>query len=628
MMTFARRAGRLGLVSGRRWHTAPAAGSKWASSIDDAGRSAAQTPATHSVLNQSTPLCDYNAFSCDPSLVDAIAQHGAKFAEERISALGMCVGSGMWQEQARLANLHRPVLHTHDKQGRQIDKVEYHPAYHQLQNLAIEAGASGFAWEPSHTAKKGAQVARAALMYLMYQLEPGVCCPTTMTYAATPALRAAEVPSVAEAWLPRLRARVYDPRDVPLDQKAGCVVGMSMTEKQGGSDVRSNTTVATPVHAGRAGPGEQYTLIGHKWFTSAPMSDGFLTLAHAEGTADGRPSCFLVPRWLPDGTRNSGLRILRLKDKLGDRSNASSEIEYQKAWGVLIGKPGAGVKTILEMVVHTRLDCTIGSSALMRQCAQLAMDHSSQRSAFGSVLSEQPLMRSVLLDLAVESEAANALWPRLASSFEDHTTDLYGGHQAAFRRIATAVGKYWVCKRAPSVAYEAMECLGGNGYVEGDSSSGGGGLMARLYRQAPLNAIWEGSGNVIALDILRALRTEPGSGHAFLAELKSCHGSDARLDALTATLAESLIAAPEEGAEAAYRWEARARRLVDSMAVGLQAATLIKHGDQACAEAFCASRLPGRDGAGTGWHYGALRSDFGERAAEQAVLDRLAPRVG
>ena len=372
--------------------------------------------------------------------------------------------------------------------------------------------------------------------------------------------------------------------------------------------MRANTTIATPVHAARAGPGEQYTLRGHKWFTSAPMSDAFLTLAQTEAGV----SCFLVPRWLPDGTRNLGLRISRLKDKIGDKSNASSEVEYHNAWGVLIGPLGRGVRTIVEMVVHTRLDCTIGSAALMRQSAMLAAQHASGRSAFGRSLLEAPLMRSVLADLAVETEAANATWSRMARAFDGAAAD--DEHERSLRRIATAVGKYYVCKRAPQVAYEAMECLGGNGYVED-------GPMARLYRQAPLNSIWEGSGNVICLDILRALRAEPESAAALLTELHRCRGADSRLDGMSRNLSATLSTA---GSCSPSELEASARLLVDQMAVALQAASLLTQGNEHVAKAYCASRLPPRTG---GVNYGAVRSadDFGGLEAQSALIDRLTP---
>ena len=576
----------------------------WASTVDAAGiAAAAPRDLTHEVSNQATALTNYNSYK-DPALREAVHGSGGAWAEDHLLGFGAQCGSAHWQAEAAAANLHKPVLRTHDRFGHRVDVVDYHPAYHELMRLSLESGVSSFGWRNHHRA--GAQTARGALMHMMYQLESGVCCPTTMTFAAPPAL--ASTPSVAAAWEPLLHAAHYDPRDVPLSQKAGATLGMSMTEKQGGSDVRANTTVATPVHAGQNGPGDQFTLIGHKWFTSAPMSDGFLTLAQ---TAEG-VSCFLVPRWLPDGTRNSGFRVMRLKNKIGDLSNASSEVEFSNAWGVMVGSPGRGVKTIVEMVVHTRLDCTIGSAALMRSAAQLAFHHASHRNAFGTTLSDAPLMRGVLSDLAVESEAATATWARLCRAFDGAASS---EHEAALRRVATAIGKYWVCKRAPSVAYEAMECHGGNGYVED-------GPIARLYRQSPLNSIWEGSGNVIALDILRALRTEPNAAPALLAEVGSCRGADARLDALADDLAAELSGA--EAAAASGQLEPRARLLCDKMALALQAATLVKHGHPAAAAAYCASRLPGRQAAG--WNFGATMmppTDFSERSAQSALLERL-----
>jgi putative acyl-CoA dehydrogenase len=568
---------------------------------------------THEVSNQVPPLQDYNAYGCDPTLAEAVGSSGAGWAEAELSALGASVGAAAWQAEARASNLNPPRLLTHDRYGRRVDAVEYHPSYHKLMGLSLGSGAHSFAWQ--HAGRAGAATARATLMYLMYQLECGVCCPTTMTFAAPPALEAAATPLVSQAWLPGLSARSYDPRDVPLGEKSGLTIGMSMTEKQGGSDVRANTTRATPVRGGAAGPGDQFTLVGHKWFTSAPMSDGFLTLANT----DEGVSCFLVPRWLPDGTRNSGLRLQRLKDKLGDRANASSEIEYENAWGVMVGPAGRGVRTIVEMVVHTRLDCTIGSAALMRQSAQLASHHAAHRGAFGRTLGDAPLMRAVLLDLAVETEAANGTWARLARSFE-----LAGesAPEAALRRIATAVGKYWVCKRAPGVAYEAMECHGGNGYVEESPT-------ARLFRQSPLNAIWEGSGSVICLDILRALKTEPESGVAFVAELTRARGADARLDALARELADEIGAISAErgggGGGGGGGGEGGARLLVDKMALALQASCLLQHGNASAAEAYCASRLPGPGGRSGGWNYGATRGDFGAAPAESELLDRLSP---
>ena len=465
-----------------------------------------------------------------------------------------------------------------------------------------------------HRRTRGRHTARGTLMYLMYQLECGVCCPTTMTFAAVPALAA--TPSVANHWLPLLTSRRYDGRDVPVEVKGCATVGMSMTEKQGGSDVRANTTTATPVDPSAASEGDEFVLRGHKWFTSAPMSDAFLTLAQ---TPEGL-SCFLVPRWLPDGSRNAGFHVMRLKDKVGDRANASSEVEYDRAWGRMVGAPGRGVRTIVEMVVHTRLDCTIGSAALMRACAQLAAQHTATRSAFGSRLIDAPLMRTLLVDLAVETEAANATWSRLARAFEADgaSNDESHRHDTHLRRIATAVSKYWVCKRAVGVAYEAMECFGGNGYVED-------GPMARLFRQSPLNAIWEGSGNVICLDVLRAMEREPESMQALMRELRGPRGAEVRLDSLVDDIEGQLRACATEPA----RMERQARLLVDKMAVALQAATLLQHGHPDVAEAFCASRLPQRgsdsDTCAAGWNYGATRADLGSTRVEAVLIDRLLP---
>ena len=348
-----------------------------------------------------------------------------------------------------------PLLVTHDRTGSRIDCVDYQPSYHDLMDRGISAGAAAYAWK--NDGKSGAHVARGSMLYLMYQLESGVCCPITMTFASVPALKA--TPSIGEKWIPKVSSGVYDSRNVPMEEKNGCTIGMSMTEKQGGSDVRANTTFATPVDGNKDGEGDMFTLVGHKWFTSAPMSDGFLTLAQ---TDENELSCFLVPRWLPDGTRNTGFQIMRLKDKMGDKSNASSEVEYRNAVGFMLGKRGRGVPTILEMVVHTRLDCTIASAGLMRHAAHQAVHHTGQRKAFGGYLIDQPVMKTVLADLGVESEAAIATWLRLAEAFDNKSSE----EEQHFRRIATAISKYWVCKRAPAMIYEAMECFGGNGYVE------------------------------------------------------------------------------------------------------------------------------------------------------------------
>ena len=444
--------------------------------------------------------------------------------------------------------------------------------------LGIASGASAFAWQPENCGKSGAHVIRAALMYLMYQLDPGVCCPLTMSFAAVPALLRedqSDPESYPAELVKKLISGKYSGQDVPLQSKPGATVGMSMTEKQGGSDVRANMTEAQPVNKLKQSPGEAFWLVGHKWFTSAPMSDAFLTLAK---TKEG-VSCFIVPRWLPSGARNVGFTVQRLKEKIGDKSNASSEVEYRNAWGLLLGPQGRGVRTIVEMVVHTRLDCVIGSSALMRLSAQLAAHHASERRAFGQRLLDQPLMRSVLADLALESEAALATWLRLARGLD--------GKEGPFVRIAVAVAKYFICKRAPLVAYEAMECHGGNGYVED-------GPIARLFRQSPLNAIWEGSGNVICLDVLRALRREPDSARVLLAELQSAVG--AAKASCSNSYSDLVLRLQEQMTSDPAALEQHARDVVDKLAVCLQASILLNYGDQKVAEAFLITRLPDAGG--------------------------------
>ena len=439
-------------------------------------------------------------------------------------------------------------------------------------DLGITSGVAAFAWQPENFGKPGAHVIRAALMYLMYQLDPGVCCPLTMSFAAVPALQRSEGDSYVAALIQKLTSCKYSGKDVPLLSKPGATVGMSMTEKQGGSDVRANMTEALPANSGNA-----FWLIGHKWFTSAPMSDAFLTLAQ---TKEG-VSCFIVPRWLPDGSRNAGFTVQRLKDKIGDKSNASSEVEYRNAWGWLLGPAGRGVRTIVEMVVHTRLDCVIGSSALMRLSAQLAVHHASERLAFGRRLLDQPLMRRVLADLALESEAALATWLRLARGLDRR--------EGPFVRIAVAVAKYFVCKRAPLVAYEAMECHGGNGYVED-------GPIARLFRQSPLNAIWEGSGNVICLDVLRALRREPESAAALMAELQSALSAAESAKDSPNSYAPMVRRLQEQLSSDPAGLEQHARDVVDRLAVCLQASILLNHGDRLVAHAFLMTRLPNAEG--------------------------------
>jgi putative acyl-CoA dehydrogenase len=478
--------------------------------------------------NQAPPLGRYNLVAENRPLLEAVRREGAEWYEETLLAFGEELG-GEPLEWGRLANAHPPLLRTHDRYGNRIDEVEFHPAWHGLLQLGVETGVHAL---PS-------QVARAAAFVALAQVEAGVGCPLSMTHAAVPALRAS--PGVAAEWEPLLTSRVYDPRLRPVHEKRGALVGMAMTERQGGSDVRANETEAHPCGDGEA------TLHGHKWFCSAPMCDAFLVLAQAPAGL----SCYLVPRVLPDGTRNA-FHIDRLKDKLGNRSNASAEIRLEGAHASLVGEEGRGVATIIEMVVHTRLDCVLGSAALMRQAVAEATHHATYRHAFGHALADQPLMRNVLADLCVESEAATVCALRLARAFDEGDD--------AFRRLATAVLKYWVCKRTPAAVGEALECLGGNGYVE---ESG----LPRLFRESPLNAIWEGASNVQCLDVLRALSRDPGSADAFLAELEVHDRADVE---------HALADATEEGA----------RRLVETMAVALQGTLLDRHGDEAVAEAF------------------------------------------
>ncbi|MDH6116140.1 putative acyl-CoA dehydrogenase [Kitasatospora sp. GAS204A] len=519
-------------------------------------------PHTHEVTNQVPPPYGHNLAE-DPALLAALHRAGAGWAEAELRELGVLAGTEQAAEWGRLANENEPVLRTHDRFGHRIDEVEFHPAWHQLMNVAVEHGLHAAPWRDP---RPGAHTARAAKFYLWSQVEAGHGCPISMTYAAVPALRA--TPELAERFEPLLASTVYDfGLREPLG-KRGLIAGMSMTEKQGGSDVRANTTVALP-----AGDGT-YHLTGHKWFTSAPMSDVFLTLAQAPGGL----SCFLLPRVLPDGTRNA-LRIQRLKEKLGNRSNASAELEYEEAVGWLVGEEGRGVRTIIEMVNMTRLDCTLGAAAGMRLGVQRAVQHATHRKAFGTELIHQPLMRNVLADLAIESEAATTVALRLAEATDRAAAGEEG--EALFKRLALAVTKYWVCKRGPAHAAEALECLGGNGYVE---ESG----MPRLYREAPLVSIWEGSGNVAALDALRAMARSPQSLEAYFAELDAVAGADRRLDAAVAGLRKELGDLDEI--------EYRTRRLVETMALTLQGALLVRHGDPAVADAFCASRLGGDHG--------------------------------
>jgi putative acyl-CoA dehydrogenase len=510
--------------------------------------------------NQPPPLIDYNVFAADAPLREALEREGAAWAHDQVHDLGRLAGTQEAIDWGLKANAHPPQLHTHDRFGNRIDEVEFHPAWHRLMEVAVGHGLHALPWrEP----RPGAHAARAAAFYVWSQVEGGHGCPVSMTYAAVPALRQQE--ELAAAWEPLMTTLEYDPGLRPASTKRGALFGMAMTERQGGSDVRSNVTRAVP-----AGADSAYLLTGQKWFCSAPMCDAFLVLAQAPGGL----TCFLLPRVLPDGTRNA-FHIARLKDKLGNRSNASAEIELEDAWALKVGEEGRGVRTIIEMVNHTRLDCVIGSASLMRQAVAQATHHTAHRSAFGKLLSQQPLMVNVLADIAVESEATTVLMMRLAGSFDraaDHPDE------SPFRRLGLAIAKYWTCKRAIAVVAEALECHGGNGYVEES-------ILPRLYREAPLNSIWEGSGNVNALDALRAFRREPESIAAFLAEVELASGSDVRLDRAVAGLKPEL-------SEAGHA-ESGARRLVERMAVVLQGSLLVRHGDPDVADAFCASRLGG-----------------------------------
>ena len=508
--------------------------------------------------NQPPPLVDYNLFEADATMREALEREGAAWAHEWVRELGRLAGTEEAIAWGFQANSNPPQLHTHDRFGNRLDEVEFHPAWHRLMEVAIGHGLHALPWrEP----RAGAHAARAAGFYVWSQVEGGHGCPVSMTYAAVAALRTQ--PELASEWEPLMTTLDYDPGLRPHAGKRGVLFGMAMTEKQGGSDVRSNTTRATPGQDG------EYQLNGHKWFCSAPMCDAFLVLAQAPAGL----SCFLLPRVLPDGSRNA-FHIQRLKDKLGNRSNASSEIELDDATAWMVGEEGNGVRTIIEMVNHTRLDCVIGSASLMRQAVAQATHHTAHRSAFGRLLSEQPLMVNVLADMAVESEATTVLMMRLVGAF-DRGADPAQSH---FRRLALAVGKYWTCKRAIALVAEALECHGGNGYVEES-------IMPRLYREAPLNSIWEGSGNVNALDVLRAMDREPESVSAFMGEVEQARGSDPRLDRSIDQLKKELT----NGAGA----EAGARRLVERMAIVLEGSLLVRHGDPQVAEAFAASRLGG-----------------------------------
>jgi len=550
---------------------------------------------THEVTNQPPPLEDYDVFGADPALREALEREGAGWAAEDLHRLGRRAGSAEAQETGRRANAAPPVLRSHDRFGHRIDAVEYHPAYHELMTVAVGEGLHAAPWAEG---RAGAHVARAAKIITWYQVDGGHICPISMTYSVVPALR--HHAGLAAEWLPRLCSRRYDPADRPAGEKAGAISGMGMTEKQGGSDVRANTTAARPAPADGDGDGV-YRLTGHKWFCSAPMSDGFLMLAQAPAGL----SCFWVPRWTPDGERNRIL-IQRLKDKLGDRSNASSEIELADTYGVLVGGEGRGVRTIIEMVSHTRLDCSLGSAAIMRQGVAQATWHAHHRAAFGRRLDEQPLMANVLADLALESEAATTAALRLARAYDGAAAGDEG--EALLTRLATPVVKYWTCKRAPQHAAEALECLGGNGFVE-DSG------LPRLFRQSPLNGVWEGSGNVICLDVLRALRRSPEALEAWWSEVDLAAGADRHLDAAATELRKAL--AGVDGGPDGDGGEVAARRLVERMAVVFCGSLLVRHAPAAVADAYCVSRLAGEGSA----VFGTLPSGVDVRS----IVERARP---
>ena len=525
---------------------------------------------THEVVNQPEPLADYNLFVSNRGLRDALKLNAPGLDTAELAALGATLGSAQMQTHARLANIHPPQLHSHDRFGRRVDQVEFHPSYHALMTVATGAGLHGTPWTREGSSP---HVARAAGFMLFTELEPSVLCPISMTYAVTPALRGNA--AIYADWGPKLASREYDPALKLWRDKAGLTMGMGMTEKQGGSDVRANTTQAA--FDGQDDWGQRFLVTGHKWFFSAPMCDGFLILAQAQSGL----TCFFLPRVLPDGSLNA-IRIQRLKDKLGNKANASSEVEFHQAQAWLVGDEGRGIPQILEMGTMTRLDCALGTSGLMRQALSIALNHTAQRQAFGKRLIEQPLMRNVLADLALESEAATMLAIRLARAF-DRAGD---AHEAVMARLLTPIAKFWICKRGSHFAQEAMECLGGNGYVE----EGGEGIMARIYREMPLNSIWEGAGNIMALDLLRALRKADVAA-ALAHELAPAQGAHPALDRLVA----ALPARVEEMAS-----ELEARRLAQDVALAVQAALLYQAAPAAVLAAFCDSRLAGNWGQAFG----------------------------
>ncbi len=544
---------------------------------------------THEVENQPQPLENYNLYLADTALQSAVEREGASWAFSDLIAFGELAGQRESIERGFQANKYQPELRTHDRYGHRIDQVDFHPSYHQLMTTAIEHGLHASPWSDP---KPGAHVARAAKYYLHTQVEAAHGCPITMTFAAIPALR--HQPNLLREWAPKIMARTYDPSNRPHTEKSAITIGMAMTEKQGGSDVRRNTTRAYPI--GQTGPGEAYELVGHKWFVSAPMCDAFLVLAQT----DNGLSCFLVPRWRPDGSKNP-LQIQQLKQKMGNAANASSETELRGALGWMVGEEGRGVRTIIEMVATTRYDCMIGSSSGMRQAAAQAIHHASNREAFGARLSEQPLMQNLLADLALESEAAMTYTMRIARAMDNQDNE----HEKLLSRIATPIGKYWICKRTPNHAYEAMEVIGGSGVMENH-------IMPRLFRESPVNAIWEGSGNVQCLDILRAIEKQPDVLDAYFMELQKAQGANRHFD----TFLNGVKSEFTDTNTLQYR----GRTIADKMALGLQAALLLQHSTSNVADAFCLSRLASNGGL----NYGTMPTEVNCAA----IVERAAPTSG
>lgn len=579
---------------------------------------------SHEVFNQAKPFQNVNVLRSDPALVSSLElseQKGSKIDWRHLDEYSVLTGSAKLMEAADLAEKNRPVLRQFDNYGRRIDCAEYHHTYHDLMSHGIQHGVCGIGFK---NAQPGSQMMRAALIYMQNQLEAGHCCPLVMTAAGIPVLQRV---TQASPWLKTFVDKIftfqYDPSNAPIEQKKGVTLGMSMTEKQGGSDVRANTTLATPLEQGKAGIGAAYSLVGHKWFTSAPMCDAFLTLAKTPGV--DTPSCFLVPRWKPSGERNHGFLVMRLKDKLADRANASSEVEYHDAWGMMIGEEGKGVKTIIEMVQATRLDCTLGSAGGARRALQVALNHTSTRQAFGRVLMQQPLMQNVLTDLAIESEASTWMAMRMAMAYDASYAGSDSHSQALVQcatpeeaqelfRIGVTVSKYQVTKRLPQFTYECMEQMGGNGFVEDFP-------MAKLFRHSPLNAIWEGSGNVIALDLLRGFKSMP----LLLREIHQAKGMDSHVDGFVAQLEKTLrgMMSGDKVNLLSDHNQRMARNVTDRLAMALQASILLRMGDSVTAKAYIASRIH-RGGDSAGCNYGG--SFVFDAATCEHILARNLPK--